>query len=201
MPIISEETHQRLLEDFGLDMPQKTQDIIGNITGERKQSPWQTAQSITSQVFRDLMAVNRPLIQTIDEELKKQEPYEAATDTRTIGMAIVLRAFDINSQHDLTSRFSNLQPTDLEVVRIIIQQGLVPINTPILRRLLSTPRIPEQQVALNNIVNKVGSYGGGLNIFVQEGASIMYNTLSRLWPKLYPNQTPNQPPPDLLNNP
>ena len=115
-------------------------------------------------------------------------------------MAIVLRAFDINSGFDLMQRFGGLQPEDLSLVRSILQQSLPAReqDISILRRLLTIPQLPEQQINLNYIFSKLPRSAGHFRKeYVVEGAAAMYSILGHLWPKLYPqNQTaPPQPPP------
>ncbi len=199
LPIISEKTKVRLLEELGLDNDPKTREIIQGISG-RTESPRKLAESLTINILSDLAGYNRKFVLAMDEELTKIDPHAGISTDRTIGMAIILRAFEIDSDFDLISRFNNLGQEDIEIAMRTIQENTAskPLpDIPILKRILSAPRIPEQQVALNGIVKDVDkSYIPEYIGYLTEGTAIMYVLLSHLWPKLYPqNPSPIQPPP------
>lgn len=200
LPIISEETRQSLFEELGLDNSPDTQRIITGITGERV-TPVDRIHSLAEIVFGDLIMSNRGLAQTISDELSLREPYKQVkfiTRRRELGMAIVLKAFHIQSGFNLVPNFGKLQGEDLNLVRQIIQTS-IPSDSdtdslPILERLLSMPRIPEQQFVLNEIIQKTRKVLATNNIYAQEGANTMYAILSHLWPKLGPETPSTQPP-------
>lgn len=203
LPIISEEIKNRLLEELGLDIDWKTQEILRN-TGKEIESPRQKADSLINTVFNDLIGSNRGFVQVIFEDLSNKTTFKSETDDRTMGMAIILRAFDEYFDFDLIPRFGSLLQEDLNLTRRIIREDLPPKGEEesLLGRLLKMPRVPEQQIALNEILRKAkktSSFNPGS--YVYEGASIMYQILGHLWPKLFPqNQTtPPEPlPPTTL---
>lgn len=159
-------------------------------------NPHDLVESVTNNTFSDLLSINRNFVQILDEELTKVQPFPEATNGRTAGMAVVLRAFEVDSGFNLLSGFRNLQADDLNLVRKIIQ-GSIPSQSsdlPILKRLLEMPRIPEQQVALNEIIQKADPYSSIFRGFSTEGAATMYQILSHLWPKLSTYPPPPPPP-------
>ncbi|MBI2314529.1 hypothetical protein HYU93_00495 [Candidatus Daviesbacteria bacterium] len=198
LPIISEDTKRRLLEETGLDTDPRTRRIIQGISGEPT-NVLITINSLTDNVFLDLIDINRGLVEAISEELTRLGPPTEASE-RTKGMALVLRAFHIQSGFDLLPRLGNLKENeDKNMVRGVIRASLPSKtqNLSLLEGLLTMPRIPEQQIVLNELIKKAGEVIG-FKKAVSEGASVMYQILGRMWPRLYPPQTlPPQLPPDL----
>ena len=205
LPIISEDTKNKLLEELGLDTDLRTNQIIQSITGKPLELSSELIRASAESTFFDLITANRGIVAGIDEELSKVDLNPNKHNAFTNGMAIVLRAFQLNSDFGLIPRFVKLEPEDTQLVGTIIQKiiTLESSQLPNLTRLLKLPRIPEQQIALNEIIGKTTSFSSLGGVYVQQtrdGASAMYQILGHLWPKLYPpNQTiAPQPPPPVL---
>lgn len=198
LPIISEETGKRLIENLGLDQSIRDRGILSRITGENMEYPMQRAQALTNQVFGDLITINGAFVQGIDEELSSINPNPKLpmNDNITMGMALVLRAFDVNQDFGLIEKFNGLQPENVIMARSLLRKSIPSENSniSILRRLLTLPKIPDQQVTLNNIIKQTGQNAGIWSQDLIQGATAMYVILGYLWPKLYPqNQTPTTP--------
>lgn len=115
-------------------------------------------------------------------------------------MAIVLKAFDYTKEFDLLPRFAGLEPNDLNVIKQTLEES-VPSQeyaVTILQRLLKLPRIPDQQINLNECINTTAR---SVRLFRQQittGAAAMYKILTFFGPSyirlkqlllnnLYPN--------------
>ncbi|MDP3973452.1 MAG: hypothetical protein Q8P92_01335 [Candidatus Daviesbacteria bacterium] len=127
-------------------------------------------------------------------------------DAASKGMAVVVQAYQIDSGRNLFSRVQDLSEEDLSEMGKIMEEVILPTNTDVslLRRVLSTPRIPEQHLNLIYCVNKTAEGAIALDDReFKEGAAAMFRILSYLAPKLYPNpsQTPEQPLPPPSTNP
>lgn len=165
----------------------KTDRIVQGISGKFPESPYNLIESSTNNTFYDLIVTNRGFATVINESLAKASLNHYEHNAYADGMAIVLRAFNINSSFDLLPRFSKLQAEDMELAGTIIQNTIIPSSRlPRLTRLLKLPQMPEQQIALNELIGKASHYDFGQDQQVREGATIMYKILGHLWPKLYP---------------
>ena len=200
LPIITDETSKRLVEDFGLDINTNTQRIVQNISGETQLSTHEIATQQATSVFNDLLSSNPDVVKVIYEELKKGKltsdtlpNNQLLIDSATAGAAMVLKAFDIQNNYGLLTNFSKLTETDINTIRSIFEKSFSTQHTTILERVLNTPRIPDQQVALNSTINNLAkdywgypglrsNYGSYVNL----GALSMYRSLGAVWPKLFP---------------
>lgn len=189
LPFISEETRQRLLEELGLQTPPTTLRVFEGITNEKQLTPSELVYGMTQNIFVDIIDVNRPLAEEINKSTTGVTP--VIIDARMAGMALVIRVYDLELEHDFIHRFVNLDAEDLGIVSETVKAGNW--NQSILHKLLTTPRIPEQQVALNSIVREASRDVMMPGEFII-GAGQMYALLLKWWPKMFPNQTSDQPP-------
>ncbi len=118
-------------------------------------------------------------------------------DASTKGMALVLEAYQLETNQGLFALLSQLRDEDLTQGNSIIRDTLaqpVDASIPILERILNAPRIPEHQVNLNYCLNQAADQGSHAfaRQAVQEGVA-MYRVLSHLWPKLLPSVPPAPP--------
>lgn len=188
LPFISEETRQRLLEELRLDTLPTTARVLEGITGERQSDRVELVGGMTQDIFADLISVNRPLAEEIN---KFTANYGAIFgQARLEGMALVLRAYDIELEHDIIGRLANLYADDLMEVEKVV--GVRTIGMTTLQKLLTSPRVPEQQVALNYMVKAASIYMLSPSEAII-GAGQMYALLTKWWPKLYPPQPSSQP--------
>ena len=201
LPVISEGIKNQLLEEGGLDIDKRTRVILSGM-GKEVEGPVQKIEFLTQNVFTDLMSSNRKFVEIVDEALTNIEGHPFYTEWRTKGMAIVLRAFDIHSGYNLIPQFERLQDKDLVSIKAILQKSLPPKNIylTLLKSLLNIPQIPEQQIALSEIITKIAKAENDTTNrrYIIEGAAAMYQVLGYLWPKLLPPEptpTPQFPPP------
>ena len=193
--IISEETAKMLSEDFGLDISASTERVIHGITAEKQLSHREIFESQAAEVFTNLASINPQFVETIHKHLSNTEDDSLKTNSGAnaaiVGMAVVLRAYDIETNYDLISRFRNLQSMDLETSDRLLEKFLVSSPRNILEQALRGPKIPDQQINLNEIVKKVTRdysplYHSHYKRYVNLGAATIYKTLEALWPKLFP---------------
>lgn len=139
-------------------------------------------------IFADIIDVNSPLAEEMNKSIIHLPI--SVTDSRLSGMALVIRAYDLDLEHDLIPRFANLGKEDLGIINETVKTNTIDLS--ILQKLLNMPRIPEQQATLNSII-KESSKHVWIPSELTIGAGQMYALLSKWWPKLFPNQTPSEP--------
>jgi len=197
LPIISNEIGKRLLEDFGvktIDPSPSIESLSQAINESRSFKELSTQQ--TEAVFGDLLSMNPLLVQSISETIQQNPTDAVHVDSAVLGMAIVLKAYDIQTEHGLLSNFGLLEQPEIETVKRILQKLFSSPPTTILQRLLNSPRIPEQQVTLNQTIQQIAITGNHWSPnSVKLGASTMYHVLGALWPKLFPQGEPQTQPP------
>lgn len=105
----------------------------------------------------------------------------------TIGMAVVISAFDRMSNSPLTERFGRLTEGDVNGALDTIRKAasLSGSKSSILEQILKTPRVPEHQINLNQVVNNLARR---LPAYEENemrmGAGVMYQILGKNWSKL-----------------
>ncbi len=137
----------------------------------------------------DVAQVNYPLVEAIATTLKERQqtisPHVA--DGFTKGMAMVLRAFHLETENQLIGNLGRLTGDDIEEMQTLMRHGqkTAQYGVPIIERVLAQPRIPEQQVNLRQSVNEVSMKVDHLQTkHLQTGAAVMYKVLSKNWVKL-----------------
>lgn len=183
LPIVSTEVKDRIIEDMGGANPNN---LAPNLN------------TFSENVFADVLNSNRDFAQVINDVVTQKITHEnpgtsaARQDALIEGMAIVLKAFDYTKQFDLLPRFARLEPDDLNLVKQTLEASIPSQEhtVTILQRLLNLPRIPEQQINLNECINTAGKSTSIFQQQVTTGATAMYKTLEVLWPILYPPQAP-----------
>ncbi len=107
------------------------------------------------------------------------------------GMGFALRAYDINSDFDLISRFANLQDADItEIVAVL--KGCLPEKgrkLTLFEEVMTGPTIPEEE---DPYLYELGKIIGGKGAWAEReaGAVAMQKILKHAWPKLYSTQPP-----------
>lgn len=127
LPFISDTTRQRMLEELNLDTDLKSQAIVAGITGERKPYSGELLEAMTIDTLASLADINRPFVQAVQEAIKTGLRFGHMRDHRdecAEGMAVVLRAFNMEESFDLLERFTNLQPEDIARVNQVIIENL-----------------------------------------------------------------------------
>lgn len=187
LPMVSSEVKNRIIEDMG---------------GANPNDPLPNRSEFSENVFADLLNSNRTFVEAINDVLAQritdQIPGIAVfkQDAFIEGMAIVIKAFDYTMKSDLLLRFASLQADDIHAAREALEASIPKQEEhtiSIVQRLLTLPRIPDQQIDLNECINTAGRFNPVFQRQITTGATAMYKTLGALWPKLYPPQT--APPP------
>jgi len=187
LPQISEETRTRLTEDF--KVKPREHRIYPTESWEQVRT---ASQGIAETVMESLAGYNPQFVQmlfntlhTTFETETKQMPM--TIDGYTVGMSVVLHAFNIEDNFSLLERFSELDRNDIQGLQGRLEQQLQATTAPtILERTLKAPRIPFEQVNLNAIVNQVSeAHGQFTSSAVSRGGAVMYEGLKTLWPKLH----------------
>lgn len=196
LPIVSNETAKILSEDFGLDISASTERVIQGITAEKQLSYREIFESQAVNIFTDLASANPQFVETIHKHLSNAKDSALKTNSganaAVVGMALVLRAYDIETNYDLISRFRNLQSSDIKTIDQLLERFLASSPRNILEQVLRGPKIPDQQINLNEILTKVTKIYLGFvsnsyyKRYVHTGATTMYEALGTLWPKLFP---------------
>jgi hypothetical protein len=184
LPMISDETGQRVIEELGMDAP-------------REVLPYEKREAMAVDIFSNLAEINSEFVKTTQQAIK-DHLYAGTAYNRSAcaeGMAVVLRAFDIQSDYKLINNFSNLQAEDLPRVSAVIEEtlGNPDSERDLLERVLRIPKIPEQQIMLNKVVTKATQASGLGAEQVRVGAAAMYKILAEMRPKLY-QSNPSTPP-------
>lgn len=197
LPIISEETRRRLLEDLTLDKPFEIA-----VYQEKRTPPTDALDNLAEGAIDELAAANPHLIQSLFEALSKTYSYPSGEvsrskiDAATKGMAIVLKAYDIETGLKLLPNFSKLTAEDVQQTVIPTQQeNMVPVGIvrTILERATLRKRIPEQHAALNEVINKSSGYCLNYSEVFKEGAVAMFKILGKVWPKVISPEQPLPP--------
>jgi len=175
LPIVPSEVTNRILED------------VTSINA---------MDELTLLVFGDLVDSNKNLAEVINKCLVERFNQPTA-EPMLNGMAIIIQVFNHTQDFSLFQKISGLQPDDLDLAKQTLEKSFPPKEQDMttLQKLLELPRIPEQQISLNECLKKTEVHSHGLRSHVREGANAMYKTLEVLWPKLYPPQTPPPPQP------
>jgi hypothetical protein len=199
LPIISERTRARILEDLTLDEPFKVA-----VYEKRRNPPMTALENISESVVDEIAAANPKLVQSLLEGLSRTYTYRDIqppeidhykVDAATKGMAVVLKAYDTETGLRLITNLSRLTDEDIEQTVIPTQQEtMIPLGKgkTILERAMMRQRIPEQHVALNEIVNSASTYVHTYPEVFKEGAITMFKILTKVWSKVVP---PDQTPP------
>ncbi len=183
LPQITNETRDRLKEEVP--------DEMDMFFGSRK---------FAKDVFGSLVSSNRSLVEGIYRELHRVKPgydNQHSIDDYAIGMAVVLRAFDINSDFRLMEKFKELTSDDIGkgigVVKETMDEEVSAKS--IFASVLRAPVIPEHQVNLRSALHDFETGLG--NSETELGGQMMYKILEDLWPKLQSNnggESPQEPP-------
>lgn len=195
LPIITSETKQRLLEDLDMDIPEQSRKIVDSIRGEHPQHWWNTVQEFTQNVYADAIESNIGFAQTLNDIFKASNAGMTSLEYQLIGAAVILRAFDIQTGFDLIPSLSRLRDSDLDLMRQVAQKILpdgMRHDITIIDKLLMMPRIPEQQIDLNDSIRQIAGKNEIIGSSFKTGANVMYTLLSFLWPTLQghsPQQT------------
>lgn len=197
LPVISEKTRQKLLEELGLHIDLRS----AQIAGIEYVNPVAALINLPESVFGSIIVHNSKFAETILRSLNEVYSSERASymdvDAATKGMAVVLEAYQLETDHGVFSLLDRLNDGDLTQVHSIIRDVFTHSSgagTPILERVLNVPRIPEHQINLNFCLNEASEKGE--NIFKRQavqGGVAMYRVLSHLWPKLSGSIPPSPP--------
>lgn len=146
-------------------------------------------EELAESVLIDVAQVNYPLVEAIATTLKENEESGShhRIDGFTKGVAIVLRAFDLETENRLIGKLERLDEDDIAEMQTLIRHGdsMSQYSVPIIERVLAQPRIPEQQVNLRQAVNQVASTTDFSETkHLQTGAAVMFKVLSKHWGKL-----------------
>lgn len=196
IPTISEQTRQTLVSRLGLD----TDAVRANLLLSRKNiNPVEALNNLTESVFEGVAIHNPHFVRTILSTLNELYGHKTSSyldiDASTKGIALVLEAYQLETNQGLFALLSQLRDEDLTQGKGIIRDTLaqpVDATIPILERILNAPKIPEHQVNLNYCLNQAMGQGSFARQSVQGGVA-MYRVLSHLWPKLSPAIPPVPP--------
>lgn len=197
-PFISEQTRQTLLSGLSLDKDPRSAQMVGEISGQHPLMPFQAITLLTETVFGSIMNYNSDFATTVLIGLKAANTYRdrkvnaQRIDSQTKGMAIVLQAFNLESNQSLFESLSHLGVEELENIRQTLRETLMPAegaaDVSLLEGLLNSPRISEHQVNLNNCLTRASeNEGSGYPKEFVNGGVAMYKILSQVWPKLAPH--------------
>lgn len=187
MPIINEEVKKSLLADLNLDVDPVSQRIVSEISGENPNSPIQRSNDLVKEVFGDLLVTNPSFATGTLTTLKENEYFfNYKIDSFTIGMAVVISAFDKMSDQSLTEKFNRLSEEDIAGALSDLRTAatLSAREASILEQLINIKRIPEQQINLNEVVNTLSKRVLYAGLEVRMGAGVMFGILSKNWDKL-----------------
>lgn len=190
LPIISEEAKNSLLYDLNLDVDPVSQRIVSGISGEQPDSSSVRASALVTDIFSDILVTNPDFVNGTLTTLKGvQDFYDFKIDGFTIGMAVVIAVFDKMSDQSLTERFSRLTSEDVTGALTEIRNGAtLSDGVSVLEQVVKIPRIPEQQINLHAVINKLSKRAKPQhNSYIRVGAAAMYRILSKNWHKLAGN--------------
>ncbi len=193
LPVATPEITNRLLKTLQIDLPGEKRRYT---TAGEKGFLGNNLASLVTDVFADVMSSNRKFPEHINSILNERMSIQEAENALR-GMAVVIKVFNEMQEFDLVPRLGKLQPVDIDLAKQTLEQCIPSKDESqsmtSLQRLLKLPRIPEQQVSLNECLRKIKfdlMTARGLDV----GANAMYKTLEVLWPRLYPPQAPTQTP-------
>ncbi|MBI2026022.1 MAG: hypothetical protein HYT06_01430 [Candidatus Levybacteria bacterium] len=197
LPIISEETIGRLKEELGIDVSGSTRSVLEGITKERQTSFTEKLEQMTEGVVFDMVEMNPKLAEALGNGIREGYPYANVVNCRTAiidGMALMIRAFNIESKFDLMQRLSEISDDEsIKKVKEVVSKSLGEgKDMDSIERAFKTPKISDVQIAMNKLVREATSNYNGLKIEFNLGASVMYGVLSEFRSKLFPPQSPPQ---------
>lgn len=202
LPIISEETASKLKEDLGLDISAATQSVLQGITKEKKDSRREKLDRLVSDTAFDIADVNPKFVEALTTGIVKGHFYGESISVRSDivrGMALMIRAFDIGSGFKLMQNLSKISDNvSIEKIQETVVKNLgEKKQLDPFEMALKTPRIPDVQINLNELVHKASGevlFGS----YFRQGASAMYEVLSKFKSELFPQ---NQNPPGDIDPP
>jgi len=191
IPIISEQTRTTLLEELGLDKPWAT------VLAEKRDVPGVAVPKLTEEVIDTVASYTPRFVQRVYDGLAEVYTYPTGEidhyriDSATQGMAIILRAYHLDTGNQLYYNLSTLRDEDVDSVSGTIKTNMVSIRSgkgdTVLQRVLSRPGIPEQHAGLNTLLNRAAEYASPpYQPLAREGGTAMFKVLSGLWPKITP---------------
>ncbi len=177
LPLISEEVKNRIFQDLGLDNDGQRPEFSGA-------KLYSELESMTETVFADLMDINPGLVKDLEQKLRQFYTQSSngvllrgSMDAEVEGMALILRAYDLQTNHNLFERLGNI---NVAVAATFIEQLYSQKDESLLSRIVNQPRIPEQNVNLNKIVKAVGAKDP-YQKYRSKGAASMYSLLRSNW--------------------
>lgn len=199
LPIISDETGQRVIKELGMDVGEVSRGTTD--APESNQNTSEMRKSLAEDIFSSIAEVNPELVKTLQQTIESNGPKSALMRDDIIeGMAVVIRAFDVDSDYKLANNFANIGQGDMQRVSNIVAESLGGSkDRDLLEAVLATPKIPEQQAMLNRVIEKAAQASVVRARGVKLGAAVMYGVLSEMRPRLYPPKPPtlhlDTPPP------
>lgn len=194
LPTITDATLETIIEEYGVKkslQEVRSADRMG-LADESSNEVQNRITGLTSTVVGDLVSSNRQVVEAMYGAMRSGGLTRNSLESFTVGCGIVLRAFHIETGYDLVASLAKLKPEDVETVGRTFQEVLTKRYDATIERALNVPVLPEQQINLKEAVSKVNEHAHFLH-YLPMGAAVMYQALSRVWPKLYGTPMPNNP--------
>lgn len=193
LPIISKATINKLERELGLDISADIKEVLQGITKEKEVSPEEKIRGTSYEVFNDVASVNPEFVKAIRQGIvygtAGENIYLFARSCLLDGMALVIKAFHIESECNLIKRFKDIGDNDLRRVTDIIKTSLrAGKELDKIESALLLPRIPDPQVDLKDLIEKASGEVSFRDRF-KLGGSAMFALLSEFKSKLFPNPT------------
>ncbi len=181
LPLLSESTRTYLKDEM---------EYTDYLRGYRHWDPFKI-RDFTARVMEKLVENNRQLGQDLNSVFNEREISGWNRSSFEDGIALVLGAFDFESQGALMESLRGLDEHDLATVREHFLTTTPPKESSSLQKALARPAIPDEQIVLNEAIKFVSHDHPA----VKDGASVTYHLLAKLGPKLKFKPDAGNPPP------
>lgn len=218
LPVISQETRDKILEEMGLSQKEVDQqppggghptdqllreaiDVqTGKIQRERSDRYNRVGEVVLSSLM-DIAEVKPEFVRALKSGVDTGIGYpdSVSADDYARGISLVLKAFHIESDYKLIPDLERLTGKDMEDVKQAIANGLQAYEKEhnAFNKALNFPRVPSTQGFLREVIERprtdISPYTYGDRYRV--GAGLMYRAMETIWSRLYPGQAPSSEPP------
>lgn len=214
LPVISQETRDRILEEIGVDVNSLSQptppshptdqliremvDLSSGKTHRGMTERSKRAEKVTLSSLGDIADSKPELLKVLQEAvaegLESNDPIFITEYARGIGL--VIKAFHIQSDFRLIPDLEKLRDEDLSRIGEVVSSGIklaggLDVMSDPFTKALNAPRIPASQQFLREVIDaptKVNEYMFSADY--RAGAGVMYKAMEVIWSRLYPGQTP-----------
>ena len=222
LPIISQETRDRLLEEMGIgggnisqpdssahptdQLIREAIDLQTGITAQAMAKKTNRAEDYTLSSLDDIVDSRPELLSVLKDAVQNglgtKESY--FMQRYAWGIGLVIKSFHVQSDFRLIPDLNKLTDEDLLKIGDVVSTAINSVgglstssSSDPFTRALNRPRIPAHQQFLREIVDGPPQINSMFDADYKVGAGAMYRAMEVIWTRLYPGQTPPSEPPSV----